>query len=234
MKGAMALFAGALLITALAGATTISFPTALPLGNLPQSISIDGLTISAWAVSKTDGTAWSNSAILNNRDEVPTDVGLGACQSASNCPAAGLGSGYFNEINNNGTMFGVVRINTAGTAGIASIDLASVDDPADDFAIFGSNTALPNLSLMTPLASGTEASMGTASPIVSVPAYQYYFVTTLTRSPGSDDSNILVNAISMKDPITPEPVTSGLIGFGLAAIAGWRVRSSFSRKLPLR
>lgn len=234
MKGLVYLSAGALLITAITSATTITFPTALPLGNLAQSITVDGLTISAWAVSKSDGTSWSSNAILNNRDEVPTDVGLGACQYASNCPAGGLGSGYFNEINNNGAMFGVVRIDTAGTAGVASIGLASLDDPVDDFAIFGSNTALPNLSLMTPLASGTKVSMGTGFPIISVPAYQYYFVTTLARAPGSNNSNILVDAISMNNVITPEPLSSGLMGFGLAVIGWWRARSWLSRKLAAR
>lgn len=221
MKSMMHLFAGALLMTAIAGATTVNFVSALPLGNLPESVTVDGLTISAWKVSKVSGTSWSSNAILNNRDDVPDDIGLGVCSDPSNCPTGGGGTGSNNEIDNNGWTFEVVQINTAGTAGLTSIGLSSLDSGLKDgFAIFGSNTALPNLSLLTPLASGTNTSEGTILPVIPVPSgYQYYFVTSLNRGLTSGNSDFLMESVTLNNSATPEPFTFGLIGLGLAGIA---------------
>ncbi len=228
MKITMHIVASALLMTAIAGATTINFTTALPLGNLPESVTVDGLTISAWKVSKVSGTSWANQAILNNRNDVPDDIGLGVCSDSTNCPAGGGGTGDINEIDNNGSTFEVVQINTAGTAGLTSIGLSSLDGGLKDgYAIFGSNSALPNLSLLTPLASGTNASAGTIFPIISVPSsYQYYFVTSLNRGLSACNSDFLMESVTLKSSTTPEPFTFGLIGLGLAgiALAGRRMR----------
>jgi hypothetical protein len=138
-----------------------------------------------------------------------------------NCPAGGGGTGDINEIDNNGSTFEVVRIDDAGTAGLNAIGLSSLDSGLKDgFAIFGSDTALPNLSLLTPLASGTNTSEGTITPVILVPSgYDYYFVTSLKRGLQNSNSNFLMESVTMNASSTPEPMTFGLIGMGLVGLA---------------
>jgi hypothetical protein len=220
--------------TALAGlvgsfnakAGTIDFSTALPLGNLAQSASVGGVTASAWVVSKTSGTAWSlDGVILNNRHETPNELGLGVCFSG-NCPPTG--NGNINEIDNNGTLhFEVIRLDFGATMLVNSLGLSSLDSGLKDgFAIFGSNSALPNLSLLTPLVQGTNQSIGTVDPTIPVnQTFRYFFVTSMNRGVNDSGSDFLLESVTT----TPEPYTAATLGLGLLAIGLFRVKTSRQR-----
>jgi hypothetical protein len=209
----LALFVGSFA----AQATTINFATALTAGNKGQSVAVGGVTASAWMVSKTDGTSWSSTGvILNNRNEGPSELGLGVCFS-TNCPASG--NGNINEIDNNGTVhFDVIRLDFGTATLVNSIGLSSLDSGLKDgFAIFGNGSALPNLSLLTPLVQGTNQSVGSVEPIIPVnQTFRYFFVTSMNRGTSSTGSDFLLESVTT----TPEPYTSAMLGLGLLAIGG--------------
>jgi hypothetical protein len=209
-----------------AKATTIDFATALTAGNKGQSVTVGGVTASAWVVSKTVATSWvSTGVILNNRNEGPSELGLGVCFS-SNCPATG--NGNINEIDNNGSTFDVIQLDFGVATRVNSIGLSSLDSGLKDgFAIFESNTATPNLSLMTPWVQGTNQSVGSVEPIIPVnQTFRYFFVTSMNRGTGSTGSDFLLESVTT----TPEPYTSAMLGIGLLAIgAALRLRMARQR-----
>lgn len=215
-----------------ATASTVSFSTALPLGNLPESVTVDGITVSAWDVSKTNGNLWSNTPILNNRNQAPDDIGLGVCTNPKDCPATNNGS--INEIDNNGSTFEVIRLDFSTPTDVATIGLSSLDSGLKDgFAIFGSNTALPNLSNLTPLAEGTNLSEGTVTPIIKLnDTDRYFFVTSLDRGVCDSGSDFLLESVStgVHATNTPEPYTAGMLAAGLLGLAIYRVVSSRVRR----
>ncbi len=218
-------FLGALTVSA----STVDFSTMLMPGNLPQSVSVGGLTVSGWAVSKTDGTQWSNTVILNNRRDSADDRGLGVCSNPSFCPASG--NGNINEIDNNGRSFDVIRLDFGIMTNITSVGLSSLDGGLKDgFAIFGSNTALPNLSLLTPLAQGTNQSIGQVDPIIRLnQSFRYLFVAPENRVAYSSNSDFLLESVSSHGITTgnvPEPYTAGMLAFGLAIVGALRYRSA--------
>jgi hypothetical protein len=202
-------------------ATTINLESSLPLGNLPDTETIGAFTMTGWTVSKTDNTVWSNSGvIMDNRDETPNDVGIGICSNSSNCPTSG--NGNINEIDNNGSTFEVLRFAFATPTFLVNFGLSSLDSGLKDgFAIFGSNTAQPNISTLTALASGTNISEGSINPTITVDAtFQYYFVTSLKRTTSDSGSDFLVQTITY----TPEPITISMVGLGLIALGLLRRR----------
>jgi hypothetical protein len=214
-----------------AAATTINFATALTAGNKGQSVTVGGVTASAWVVSKTNGTSWtSNGVILNNRNEGPSDLGLGVCFS-SNCPSTG--NGNINEIDNNGSTFDVIRLDFGAATLVNSIGLSSLDSGLKDgFAIFEGSTATPNLSLMTPWVQGTNQSVGSVEPIIPVnQTFRYFFVTSMNRGTSSTGSDFLLESVTT----TPEPYTSAMLGLGLLAIGGaLRLKTSRQRAGQLK
>ena len=210
-----------------AKATTINFATALSAGNKGQSLTVGGVTASAWVVSKTDGTSWSSDGvILNNRNEGLSELGLGVCFS-SNCPATG--NGNINEIDNNGTLhFDVIRLDFGAATLINSIGLSSLDSGLKDgFAIFGNSLALPDLSVLTPLVQGTNQSVGSVEPIIPVnQTFRYFFVTSKNRGVNDTGSDFLLESVTT----APEPYTSAMLGLGLLAIGGaLRLKTSQQR-----
>ncbi len=214
----------ALLGSVAASGTTINFSTALAAGNLAQSVSTGGLTVSAWTVNKTTGAWVSTGVILNNRQESPDDRGLGVCL-ASNCPATG--NGDVNEIDNNGSTFDVIRIDLGSVAFLSTIGLSSLDGGAKDgFAIFGSNIALPTLSSLTPIAQGTNLSVGQVNPIINInQTNRYFFVTPLGRTVNDSNSDYLFLSANT----VPEPYTAATLAIGLLAIGALRLRTTRRR-----
>jgi hypothetical protein len=223
-SAALALFAGSFI----AQAATIDFSTALPLGHQGQWVTVGGVTASAWDVSKTNNAVWiDDGVILNNRNEGPTELGLGVCLS-SNCPTTG--NGNINEIDNNGNIFEVIRLAFSAPTLVSSIGLSSLDSGLKDgFAIFGSNTATPTISSLTAIAQGTNTSVGgIVEPSIPVnQTFQYFFVTSKNRGATDSGSDFLLASVTTP---TPEPYTSGMLGLGLLAIgAGLRLRISNQR-----
>jgi hypothetical protein len=211
-----------LFLSSNAKATTINFSTALPAGHQGESVTVGGLTASGWVVSKADNTVWSlDGVILNNRQEGPTELGLGVC-FASNCPTTG--NGNINEIDNNGSTFDVIRLDFGVSTFVKSIGLSSLDSGTKDgFAIFGSNTALPTLSSLTAIAQGTNATVGpSVTPLINInQSDRYFFVTSLKRGANDSGSDFLLESVTT----APEPYTSGMLGLGLLAIgAALRLR----------
>ena len=198
-----------------AHAGLIDFSTALSLGHQPESITVGGIVVSGWTVNKTTG-AWSrDGVILNNRRELPNELGLGVCLS-SNCPTTG--NGDINEIDNDGSTFDVIRLDFGAANFLNAVGLSSLDSGLKDgFAIFGSNTAQPDLTSTTSLiaiASGTNQSIGQIDPIINVnQTFRYFFVTPLNRGANDSSSDFLLASVTT----VPEPYTAATLGFGLLA-----------------
>jgi hypothetical protein len=208
-----------------AKATTINFATALSAGNKGQSLTVGGVTASAWVVSKSDGTWSSQGVILNNRNEGSTELGLGVCFS-SNCPATG--NGNINEIDNNGLTFDVIQLDFGVSTFVKSIGLSSLDSGSKDgFAIFGSNTP-QTLSSLTAIVQGTNSTFGpSVTPIVNInQSDRYFFVTSMNRGVNDTGSDFLLESVTT----APEPYTSAMLGLGLLAIGGaLRLKTSQQR-----
>lgn len=209
-----------------ANATTINFSTALPAGHQGESVTGGGVTASAWDVSKTNNAVWiDDGVILNNRQEGPDELGLGVCL-ASNCPTTG--NGGINEIDNNGSTFEVIRLDFGASTFVNSIGLSSLDSGLKDgYAIFGSNTAQPTLSSLTAIAQGTNTSVGSVTPTITInQADRYFFVTSLNRGTSDSGSDFLLESVTT----APEPYTAGMLGLGLLAIgAALRLRIAKQR-----
>jgi len=208
-------------------ATTITFSTALPAGHQGESVTVGGVTASGWDVSKTNNAVWSlDGVILNNRQEGPDDVGLGVCL-ASNCPTTG--NGDINEIDNDGTStFEVIRLDFGAMTFVDSIGLSSLDSGTKDgFAIFGSNNAQPTLSSLTAIAQGTNSTVGSTNPVITIDqADRYFFVTSLKRGTSDSGSDFLLESVTT----APEPYTAAMLGLGLLAIgAALRLRIANNR-----
>jgi hypothetical protein len=207
-----------------AKATTINFSTALSGGHLGQSVTVGGVTASAWVVSKTDGTWSSQGVILNNRNEGSTELGLGVCFS-SNCPSTG--NGNINEIDNNGLTFDVIQLDFGVSTFVKSIGLSSLDSGLKDgFAIFGSNTP-QTLSSLTAIVQGTNSTVGSVTPIINInQSDRYFFVTSKNRGINDTGSDFLLESVTT----APEPYTSAMLGLGLLAIRGaLRLKTSQQR-----
>lgn len=209
-----------------ASAALIDLATLLPKGNLPQAVSLPvyDLSITGWKVSKTNGSSWSSAVKLNNRFEGPDDIGLGVCASIANCPATGHGE--INEIDNSSRYtFDVIRLAFSAPTLVDSIGLSSLDHGLKDgYAIFASNSATPDLSTLIALSLGTNASTGDENPVIPLNVtYQYFFVAPLDRNVCDQGSDFLLRGITTHDfttqQVVPEPLTSGLLGAGLAALA---------------
>jgi len=217
---------GGLLASSPANATTITFSTALSAGNQLDSVTVGGVTASGWDVSKTTGNWSDDGVILNNRQEGPDDLGLGVCP-ASYCPATG--NGDINEIDNNGTStFEVIRLDFGAATVVESIGLSSLDSGTKDgFAIFGSNIDKPTLSSLTAIAQGTNSTVGSINPIITINQFdRYFFVTSLKRTTSDSGSDFLLESVTT----TPEPYTSAMLGLGLLAIgAALRLRIARQR-----
>lgn len=211
LPAAAMLFVGCLSLHA----TVIDLSTALPAGNLADSQTVGAFTLTGWTVSKTNNTVWSNTnVLLNNRQDLPNDSGIGICSPLTppNCPASG--NGNINEIDNNGTStFEVLRFAFTAPTLVVNFGLSSLDSGLKDgFAIFGSNTAQPNISTLSALASGTNTSIGSINPTIPInQSFQYFFVTSLNRGVNDSGSDFLVKTISY----APEPVTLSMVGLGL-------------------
>ncbi len=209
-----------------ANATTINFSTALPAGHQGESVTVGGVTASAWDVSKTNNSLWiDDGVILNNRQEGPDELGLGVCL-ASNCPTTG--NGDINEIDNNGSTFEVIRLDFGASTFVNAIGLSSLDSGLKDgFAIFGSNTAQPTLSSLTAIAQGTNTSVGSVTPTITInQADRYFFVTSLKRGTSDSGSDFLLESVTT----APEPYTAAMLGLGLLAIgAALRLRIANNR-----
>jgi MYXO-CTERM domain-containing protein len=219
---------GGILASSNADATSINFSTALPAGHLGESVTIGGVTASAWDVSKSNNAIWSDTGvILNNRQQGPNDLGLGVCL-ASYCPTTG--NDDINEIDNNGaSTFDVIRLDFGTATFVNSIGLSALDGGLNNgFAVFGSNTALPTLSSLTAIAQGTNQSEGSVNPIISIDkTYRYFFVTTLNGGICDSTSDFLLESVTT----APEPYTSGMLGLGLLAIgASLRLRNAKRRQ----
>ena len=198
-------------------ASVITFTSALPLGNLPQTVAVAGISVSAFEVSKTNGMSWMNTGILNNRNEAPTELGLGVCADAHNCPATGNGS--INEIDNNGSTFDAIRLDFGSVTLVHSVGLSSLDTGSKDgFAIFGSNTAQPDLSTLIPLAQGMNASTGSETPAITLnQSLRYLFVVPEYRGTNDTGSDFLLASVD-QGAAAPEPWSIILVGAGLIAI----------------
>ncbi len=224
----------------MARATIIDFSTAFPLGHLPESVSIGSLTVSAFDVSKTTGQ-WTSNVILNNRAQMPDDLGLGVCSNPANCPT--LGNGDINEIDNNGSVFEVIRLNFGSAVTVNSLRISSLD-AGDGYAIFGSNLAQPNLLQLTPLAQGTSGSSVSLGS-----TFQYFFAAPKNRGVYDTGSNYLLQGVDFNPALhvnsVPEPSTltllgAGLIGIGLlrrrtglpACLFSWPVTPAYTRPEP--
>jgi hypothetical protein len=197
-----------------ANATTINFSTSLPGGHQGESVTAGGVIASAWDVSKTNNAVWiDDGVILNNRQEGPDELGLGVCL-ASNCPTSG--NGDINEIDNNGSTFEVIRLDFGVSTFVNSIGLSSLDSGLKDgFAIFGSNTAQPTLSSLTAITQGTNTSVGSVTPTITInQSDRYFFVTSLKRGVNDSGSDFLLASVTT----APEPYTSAMLGLGLLAI----------------
>jgi len=209
-----------------ANATTINFSTALPAGHQGESVTVGGVTASAWDVSKTNNAVWiDDGVILNNRQEGPDELGLGVCL-ASNCPTTG--NGDINEIDNNGSTFEVIRLDFGVSTFVNSIGLSSLDSGLKDgYAIFGSNTGQPTLSSLIAIAQGTNTSVGSVTPTITInQSDRYFFVTSLKRGTSDSGSDFLLESVTT----APEPYTAGMLGLGLLAIgAALRLRIAKQR-----
>jgi hypothetical protein len=209
-----------------ANATTINFSTALPAGHQGESVTVGGVTASAWDVSKTNNAVWiDDGVILNNRQEGPDELGLGVCL-ASNCPTTG--NGDINEIDNNGSTFEVIRLDFGVSTFVNSIGLSSLDSGLKDgYAIFGSNTGQPTLSSLIAIAQGTNTSIGSVTPTITInQSDRYFFVTSLKRGTSDSGSDFLLESVTT----APEPYTAGMLGLGLLAIgAALRLRIAKQR-----
>ena len=199
-------------------ASVITFSSALPLGNLAQSVVVAGVNVSAFEVAKTNGTTWMNTGILNNRNESAAEFGLGVCADPSNCPATGHGS--INEIDNNGSTFDVIRLDFGSVVWLNSVTLSSLDSGAKDgFAIFGGITPQLDLSVLTPLTQGTNQSAGSVTPTIALnQTLRYLFVVPQARGVNDSGSDFLLWKVDVAGAATPEPLTIVLVGLGLVAI----------------
>ena len=213
------LFASMLCFGAATGeATVITFSGALPLGNLPQSVVIAGVTVSAFEIAKTNGTSWMNTGILNNRNEGAAEFGLGVCADPLNCPATGNGS--INEIDNDGSTFDAIRLDFGGVVLLNSVTLSSLDSGVKDgFAIFAATTPQPDLSALTPLAQGTNQTAGSDTPTIALNQdLRYLFIAPQLQGVNDSGSDFLLWKVDTAGAATPEPLTIVLVGLGLVAV----------------
>jgi hypothetical protein len=223
----------------LGAAEATTFDLGGPFSNLGVShtytVGSDSVTAAAFTYAESGGVAIYtggvgvvNAPVLIQRNQAPNDIGLGVCNSGdgAGCTTITSGNGDNNEIDNNGSLRDLVRLNFGSAKSGLSVQLASVDGTSgnvDDYAIYVSNSATPKLSALIPL-TGNQSSGG-INPIVNITgSWQYIFVTTRTQS--RDDDFLLRSATASS--AVPEPASLLLMGSGLAGVAVWRLRRKSS------
>jgi len=174
--------------------TIIDFATALPPGDLQQSVTLSGITITAWEVSQTNGNTWTNDAVLNNYQQ-GNALGLGVASASGR------------------STLGVIRLDFGSPVLIGGVDLSSLDTSAKgEFAIYGSNSAgQPDLNSMVAVASGTNADGKVTLTILINQSFRYLFF--VPEDGNYADSDFLLESVTTDS--APEPVSLVMVGAGL-------------------
>jgi hypothetical protein len=211
------------LVAAPAMAATIDLTNGLATGILGPSATYGGVTITAWSVSKV-GNTWTPAVLVNRHDGL-NDYGLGVCLAGAECPLTDYG--FINEIDNNGAVFDVIRLDFGAPTNITGVGLSSLDSGLKDgFGIYAGNTAQPGITTLSNVAlitSGTNASIGAVNPdIFFNTTARYLFITPKELGLTAAESDFLFSRVIGDTPI-PEPSTYLMLGAGLT-ILGLRAR----------
>lgn len=211
----------------MASATTWNFGGAF--GSLGPdevlTVGSDSLTAAAFTYAEPSGVATYTAATLMRRNEAPDDIGLGVCNSGdgAGCTTITSGNGDNNEIDNNGSLRDLIRLDFGSSKTGLSVTLASVDGltgNVDNYAIYASNSATAKLSTLVAL-TGSQ-STGGINPTVNIAgSWRYVFVTTGSGAWGDDD--FLLKSATASNTV-PEPASLLLTGSGLAGMAIRRFR----------
>ncbi len=215
------------LVAAPAMAATIDLTNGLATGILGPSATFGGVTLTAWSVSKV-GNTWTPAVLINRHDGI-NDYGLGVCLTGAACPLDDYG--FINEIDNNGSVFDVIRLDFGAPTQIQNVGLSSLDSGLKDgFGIYSGNTAQPGIPTLTNVSlivSGTNASIGEINPVINFnTTARYLFLTPKDLGLAAGGSDYLFSRVGADTPI-PEPSSLLLIGAGLSAL-GFRARKRLS------
>ncbi len=218
----------------MAEATSFDFSGAF--GSLGVShtytVGVDSITAAAFTYAEpggvatyTGGVGVTNAPVLIQRHEAPNDLGLGVCNSGdgSGCTTITSGNGDNNEIDNNGSLRDLIRLDLGSSKTGLSVTLASVDGTSgnvDNYAIYASNSATVKLSTLTAL-TGSQSTGGINPTINIAGSWRYIFVTTGSGANGDDD--FLLKSATVSSAV-PEPASLLLMGSGLVGVAVWRLR----------
>jgi hypothetical protein len=185
----------------------------------------DSLTAAAFTYAEPSGVATYTGATLMRRNQAPDDIGLGVCNSGdgTGCTTISSGNGDNNEIDNNGSLRDLIRLDFGSSKTGLSVTLASVDGLSgnvDNYAIYASNSATSKLSTLIALTGSQSA--GGVNPTVNIAgSWRYVFVTTASGAWGDDD--FLLKSATASSTV-PEPASLLLMGSGLAGMAILRLR----------
>jgi len=224
------LMLAATIMGSLSTAEATSFDFSGAFANLGVShtytVGADSVTAAAFTYSEPGGVATYTAALaLIQRNQAPNDLGLGVCNSGdgAGCTTITSGNGDNNEIDNNGSLRDLIRLDLGSSRTGLSVTLASVDGTSgniDNYAIYASNSATVKLSTLTAL-TGSQ-STGGINPTVNITgSWRYIFVTTGSGVNGDDD--FLLKSATVSSTV-PEPASLLLMGSGLVGVAVWRLR----------